>query len=357
MDFFVLHVLSDILLYVGILSILPERGVLMSAISILIPIAYVAVCVIFARKNLHLENLRNQYMVELGLYFLILFILRTGDIVTWQYFTFGMASILLKIINLRLIRMGTGAGIRERAWNIGMFLGALVVSLVLGFLIYEIFTHAYYFFDILGLLGGAIIILISKIMMKLGVAQFLFSDDPRETATGNVNPGYSGGVTEEVKPPPISVQDHQQDLIFQKVVIAIFCIILLLIAFFVIRKMVRVFFYGKYEDSAIDGVMSIKKEDGKRRHRKGKASNKDAIRMIYIEYLKYIRKRGIYLSISNTSMDVLGARGVSDEESPEYKLRALYISIRYQDESKVTSEEVNLAKQYWEEIQKLEKQQ
>ena len=74
-------------------------------------------------------------------------------------------------------------------------------------------------------------------------------------------------------------------------------------------------------------------------------SNRSKIRKLYRSYLKQQRKRGVRLTTTQTSLDILNAAPENTNPEAAARLRQLYLRARYSSEAQITQTDVDNAKE------------
>lgn len=127
---------------------------------------------------------------------------------------------------------------------------------------------------------------------------------------------------------------------FNEIILAVTVLLLAVVLFFVIRQLsVR----GKsgnrddYESFAVTGV--------KKKVQKDRFSNTEKIRKIYRQFLGIMQSRGVIVTNTMTSEEVLSILAENLNYEAAVALRNVYIHARYDEYGEITSEEVALAKE------------
>ena len=257
--------------------------------------------------------------------------------------------LFLGVLVLRRKRMGAGAGIKLRLLNLAELTGVAVFTVLACALLYIGVRYSGKILENLlmpfGFLINVFVFLLDKF---INLFKPWLPDEPLIPEETEIAGREAATFPENVPTDPRDDMVYSQIEIWIRIIVILLALALLAYLLYRFRRMIRS--VRTEEASAAAATEEGEKEPllsrrlrGRRKKRSG-LSNNEKIRMIYKDYLFYVRNCGVKITRQTTSAEILEASGRLPAPAEAERLRALYIRARYHNSEEMSDAEANEAK-------------
>ena len=313
--------------------------------ALLLLTAYAALFLALGRFALENWRYRRSVLLLFALALALALISGLGSVQSVPTRCFSAVGLALALLALRALQMGAAPSARWQAGNVGMFMLPLAGGALLGTALWLASDGLkYLIYGVGSLLGGLVWVVSLFFGWFLGLfkgSKDILEETPVEYPLfGEPAVSASGSAAE---PPAAPLRLPEMQIPWGSILALLAAAALILLALWLLRRG-RLPAEGEARESGMieEALVQEPRIRRSRRRQSGDHSNRWEIRLIYREYLSYLRRCNVRPNLSATTAEISDA-AASVLDASDLLLRDIYRRSRYSDEP-ITQEDVASAK-------------